>query len=160
MCEIEDRVAEALTSSEADEIITDLRKLVEFTEATLKNVADGHAKLVDLINRRIKRKEKVFCSKYASFHLPEIVPILDSRSEKEAKRLVKELERNGDYVESDDSQQNNKDPDRYKKHCANLLRLMNELRKHGVAKPSLKKLDHVLYWRRGQMTTSGYRPAK
>lgn len=90
------------------------------------------------------REEKVFCSKYASFHFPAIVPILDSQSERLAKRLVNELLGSDTYVEEEDSRQ------RYEKHCANLLILMDVLRRRGVAKPDLKKLDHVLYWKNNE----------
>jgi hypothetical protein len=144
--DIECRVAEAFINAGADTIMADLGKLPEFTDATLRDVVHCHTRLVEIIFSAINREEKVFCSKYASFHFPEIVPILDSKSEGMAKRLVNELLGTDSYVKEDDSQQNNKDPKRYEKHCANLLMLMDVLRRHGIAIPTLKKLDHVLYW--------------
>jgi hypothetical protein len=139
---IEWKVADALIESDVDSVMDKLRMIPEFTQATLGTIVQCHAELVSMIRSAADgRREWVFCSKYASFHFPAVVPIMDSQSRKRAIRLVNEL------VESQCRlyEESEKEPD-YETHCGYLLMLIDYLRKHGVMKPELKKLDHILYW--------------
>jgi hypothetical protein len=63
-----------------------------------------------------------------------------------AEQLVNELLRTNISVEEDNWQQDEHGLKKYENHCANLLMLIDVLRRNGIARPSLKKLDHVLYW--------------
>jgi hypothetical protein len=139
---IEWAVADALIESRADSTIEKLSAISEFTHATLPLIVRCHAELVLMIRSAADgRCERVFCSKYASFHFPAVVPIMGSNAKKRAIQLVNELV--GFPVHS--YEESDKDSD-YETHCGLLLMLIDHLRKHGVAKPDLKKLDHVLYW--------------
>jgi hypothetical protein len=144
--DVESRVAKAFIDQSADAIMADLGKLPEFSNATLMNIVCCHTKLVKIVASAINYNQPVFCSKYASFHFPQIVPILDSKSERTAKQLVNELSGANTSVEEDDWEKDENGLKRYENHCANLLMLINLLRRNGIARPSLKKLDHVLYW--------------
>jgi hypothetical protein len=146
LAEVEYRVAKAFINQDVDAIMAGLGKLTEFTNDTLVNIVSCHSRLVAIVASAINKNQPVFCSKYASFHFPEIVPILDSKSEGAAKRLVDELVETSTYVGEGDWQQDEDALKRYENHCANLLMLIDVRRKSGIVRPTLKKLDHVLYW--------------
>jgi hypothetical protein len=125
------RIAEALVRKKADTLLTPLRGLPGFT-AAVPAVVRCHVGLVALVRQAAGRDEESFCSKYASFHAPEVAPILDSVAEENARRLTSATF----------------DPEgegRYERHCRRLLYLLDVLRANSVACPGLKLLDHVLY---------------
>jgi hypothetical protein len=125
------RVAEEFVAQNADAIMADLRKLPGFTADTLREIVASHEKLVGIVRAATGRREDVFCSKYASFHFPEIVPILDRRAEEMAQKWtdIPGVEGKG----------------RYEQHCLRLLYLIRVLQSDKITSPSLKVLDHILY---------------
>jgi hypothetical protein len=130
-------VAQAFVDKDADAVIAPIVSLTAFNLATLPAVVHCHRQLVQLVHEVTKRNEESFCSKYLSFHYPETAPVLDHHSEELACRLTagtSELVGDG----------------RYERHCRRVLYLADALRSNGVAGPSIKMIDHVLYGTRGQ----------
>jgi hypothetical protein len=129
-------VAKEFVEGDADAVLALLRELPAFSAETLPIVVASQAGLVTLARRATGRNEESFCSKYASFHFPEVAPILDRYAEDFARRLT-------DGLCAADGQ------GRYEQHCRRVLYLADVLRSNAVANPSIKLMDHVLYGTRG-----------
>ena len=80
-----------------------------------------------------------FASKYLSFHVPRVVPIYDSLSNKEGRRYARG--RVTSALPGSAAEQ-------YRWHTASVLFLANHLRKQGI-EPDVKLIDVVLYGQAG-----------
>jgi hypothetical protein len=131
------KVAMAFVKKGADSIVNRLHRLAEFNRRTVPQIVRCHGKLVDLVMQATGKRANVFCSKYLSFHFPEIVPILDHKSSQEAEKLVAtaRLQR----------LRNRTVDEEYAMHCARILYLCEWLQKHGIKRPELKAIDYILY---------------
>jgi hypothetical protein len=116
----------------ADSILTPLYQLKGFNARTLVRIVTGHANLVRLVKQAIGVNANVFCSKYLSFHLPQTVPIFDSKSKETSEELIPSLAGDGEAE--------------YEMHCRRILRLCNDLRREGIERPDLKAMDYILYF--------------
>jgi hypothetical protein len=126
------KVAEALTGSNIDVFLLLLLPLTNLAEECLPDVLRCHDRLVEIVRRGVGQNALSFSSKYLSFHLPRVIPILDSRAEKEGKKILTGDGRLRGYG-------------RFEKHCRRMLALLAVLRESGFDDPDIKIIDHVLY---------------
>jgi hypothetical protein len=129
--EAEDRVAEALFKSDIDKFIQPLSRVDGLSATVLPEVVECHNRVVAIVRQGTGNDALVFSSKYLSFHLPRVVPILDSRAENTAEVVVK-------WYPSFRGEE------RFAKHCRRILALIDLLLKENI-KPELKMIDYVLY---------------
>jgi hypothetical protein len=130
--EAEWQVAEALTASNIDEFLAPILDFPTLTQEGLQAVVNCHNRLVEIVRGGSTQESLSFSSKYLSFHVPRVVPILDSRAEKAAREIIVDgagLRGSG----------------RFEKHCRRVLQLLGFLRENGVDDPDIKIVDHVLY---------------
>jgi hypothetical protein len=132
-------LAETLVHEKVDRIILPLRPLRTFGPACLEPIRSVHEKLVQLVRRVTKRFENSFCSKYLSFHFPEVVPIFDNFAYRAAWSLCKGI------VPWPD--QRNCLNANYRWHTAATFHLWQELARKGFVgeRLKLKLIDYVLY---------------
>jgi hypothetical protein len=127
----EDDVAAALCKSDIDKFIEPLLDLDTLSETGLSKVVECHSKLVKIVRKGAKNDALSFSSKYLSFHVPRVVPILDSRAAKSARQILKGISSFRGYGT-------------YETHCRRILVLINLLGKEKI-KPKVKFIDYVLY---------------
>ncbi len=128
--EAEDQVAQALFKSDIDKFIKPLLDLDALSEDVLPKVLKCHDRLIQIARPGAGNEALSFCSKYLSFHLPRVVPILDRRAELTASQVegIPSFRGCG----------------RFEKHCRRVLALMNFLVMKRIM-PNLKIIDYVLY---------------
>jgi hypothetical protein len=127
----EDRVSKSLCKSDIDKFVKPLLGLNVLTKAILPKVLKCHDRLVTIVHRATRKYELSFSSKYLSFHVPQVVPIFDSRAGWTARKILPD---NSDF----------RGYGAYEKHCRRILALMDFLVKKKI-KPNLKIIDYVLY---------------
>jgi hypothetical protein len=121
----------------ADPAMNRLRSLRSLTAETLPHIVCCHIKLMELVKAITKTWEVSFCSKYLSFHFPQVAPIYDSYASASATELVPAIpvpEGCNEFHEWE-----------YGRHCLRVLQLLATLKSSGVARPNLRILDFVLY---------------
>jgi hypothetical protein len=128
------KVAVAFVEARLNPTMDTLRKHTDLAESSLPALLDAHQQLVEITLRATGRVTESFCSKYLSFHFPQLAPLFDTLAEKTAKRLPLTFPPSTRALNA-----------RYRDHCARILKLVATLRTAGIAEPNLKKLDYVLY---------------
>jgi hypothetical protein len=133
------KLAQRLLTSDIDDHLNKLRSLPSFNDATAPVVLQAHHSLVAVCKEVTGRWALSFASKYLSFHVPRVVPIYDSLSNKEGRRYARG--RVTSALPGSAAEQ-------YRWHTASVLFLANHLRKQGI-EPDVKLIDVVLYGQAG-----------
>jgi len=136
--EAEWKVAKQLVMARADRILDPLRRFSEFSCEALTTVLGSHEQLVKIAHKVTKRSQNSFISKYLHFHFPDVVPIFDSYSYDKTWTLAP-------LTEAEWAQYDRRLNRHYCFHCGSLLQIIDELQGRGVAAPSVKLLDVLLY---------------
>jgi hypothetical protein len=129
--EAEDRVAQALCKSDIDEFIRPLRRHKRLTETVLPKLLKCHDRLVSIVRQGARNDALSFCSKYLSFHVPRVAPIIDSRAFRTARQILQDISSFRGYG-------------RYEQHCRRVLALIGILDEKQI-EPDVKMIDYVLY---------------
>jgi len=132
-------LAKKLATAKFDDVLTVLRPLT-FARETAPAIVEAHGKLVGLCESVTGRVANSFASKYLSFHVPDAVPIFDQYAYSSSWALV------GKKCSGAWATGINED---YGWHAEAVVLLVEDLQTHGVASPSLKQIDIVLYTARG-----------
>lgn len=134
---VEWKVANEYIKERTDSILAPLSKVKVFSRTSLPVVLEAHERFVQITHKVTNRVENSFCSKYLSFHFPDVVPIFDNKAYDTSRRLVRNQLKKGLGA--------NRWNFHYIRHCGALLILIDYLRDHGYRNPKLKRIDNVLY---------------
>lgn len=121
----------------ADVAMRPLRSLRSLRRNGLPDLVRCHTELMHLVHEVTKTWEVSFCSKYLSFHFPNVAPIYDLLAWRSARELVPQID-----AWRCDPEVLNCD---YGYHCLRVLQLLDILKGRVPGRPALRVVDFVLY---------------
>ena len=107
------KLAVAYVEGRLDETMSPLRGHPVLSESSLAPLLDAHQHLLDVTRAATGRVAESFCSKYLSFHFPQLAPLFDTLAEATAKQLPLATP---PWVRAPNA--------RYRAHCARVLQLV------------------------------------